>query len=708
MKVVKSKGINRAVILLKILDDGRLLVVDNETTIRFMNKDELSMINGFKVNTLHEYYKSSVVAFSSDGGYFAALTATRKESRLYNAKTKKLIAQVDRHHGEASCVGIDPLNRYMFSCGDDGKTFAIDIKSGKLIFTLPAHVDTINDIAFSPNGNWVATGSYDKKVSLYSLVTMSAKTYLKAHSAAIMKMQFLTKNRLISVDKNASAIIWNLKSGKVLERLQGIHDEVTQICTSGDDHYLFVGTQLGYILLYDLTTYELLAPRYIKIAAAITAMTFDKEKHTLLVGTDDGFIFTYDIYEGEAKIKEYFKSKKFDLIHSTAEENPILKTTEIYKLVDDLWTNTLKKAKILLQKQEKEKALVMLNVFRAIPSKNSIIQKIINEYAEFPKFETFVKEQKFSLAYGLVRTHPDYKDSALYKALEKKFKSDFQKAQKFVLDPKTVEKAKEVLAPYRGISEKTKLIQELLTKGDVYKRFRVAVGQKDFTGCFELIKRHPFLKDFPEYDILSHYADSLYIKVHEYMGKNDTHAAVKMLRILSAFDDFKEEVNSMLHDIETREKFFTAIENKNYNVAYEMMGEMEELEDTPDGRRLHARWLEDQQKANACAVNGDALCAKKALENYMSIRSKLTAIATLFSWCYMVQLEDAARAGVSQTQLEKGIKNYMLSFGLIEHIENFYEQFKEKYPATKINLEHLKQGSFTMWRPAMIVPSILD
>ena len=67
---------------------------------------------------------------------------------------KKALAKIDRHQGAISCVGIDPKSRYVFSGGEDGKTFVLDIKSGKLAFTLPGHVDTINDIAFSYNMYW--------------------------------------------------------------------------------------------------------------------------------------------------------------------------------------------------------------------------------------------------------------------------------------------------------------------------------------------------------------------------------------------------------------------------------------------------------------------------------------------------------------------------------------------------------------------------
>jgi len=708
MEVVKKKGFNKAIILLKILDDKRLLIVDNETTIRFLDKDDLSLLDGFKAKIVHERYRSSVVAFSNDGTHFASLTANCKESRLYSTKTKKLVAQVDRHHGEASCVGIDPLSRYMFSCGDDGKTFAIDIKSGKLVFTLPPHVDTINDVAFSQNGNWVATASYDRKISIFSLVTMTPKEKLKAHAAPIMKLRFIQKNRLISVDKNSSAIVWNIYTGKVVERLQGIHDDVLQLTTSKDDKFLFLGTALGYILLYDLDTYELLSSKYMKIPAAITALEFDDEKNMLMIGTDDGFLMYYNIYEGEEDLRDMLQRKQFSEVQKAAEANPVLKSTQIYSLVTNFWENTLAKAKQALEKEDKEKALLIFNSFKDIPSKNRIIQKTIADYAEFPKFAKFAREGKLSLAYGLANSYPIFKDSKLYKALEKNWRKTFAQAQKYILNPKTAQKAKDLLAQYRGISEKTKLIQELLTKGEVYKRFRTAIGQKDFALTFELVKQHPFLKEFPEYDVLMQYADSLYIKSQKLLKENHTHEAIKLLRTLVLFDDFREEAQELMKEMELKQKFFNAISSGDIATAYDMMALYEDLTETPEGKKLQERWNVATFVANASAVNGDALGVKKALQEFLNIPSKTTAIATIFSWCYMVQLEDKARENAPQQVIENGIKNYVLHFGLLEQIENFYTLFKHKYPTTKLTLDHLSKGSLSMWRPSMIVKSILD
>lgn len=708
MKVVLSQSIAKPVILLKILDDESLAVVDSQTTIRYLNAVTLETQSGFKITVEHTYYKANVVAFSNDGNYFATVSPQNKTSLLYNAKSRKLITSFNRHHGEASCVGIDPLSRYMFSGGDDGKTFALDTKSGKLVFTLPVHVDTVNDIAFSKNSNWVATASYDRKISLLNLVTMTPKAKLKAHAAPVMKIKFFGQRKLLSVDKNSTAIIWDIYTSQVLERLEGIHDDVTQICLSDDDKLLFMGTALGYVLLYDLDSYEQLSRRYIKINSPITALEFDAKHHHLLVGTQDGFINCYDIYEGEDDIKELLRTKDFEAIQKEVEKNPVLQFTKIYSLASNLWTNALQKAKLALQQGDRKKAELLLKQFRDIPVKNTIIQKTMNDYLDFDKFTTFAKEGKLIQAYNLANTYPVYKESKVYEALEKRWKKSLNIAQKYVLDPKGIQKAKDLLSPYRGITEKTKFIQQIMSQGEVYKRLRGAIGQKDFKVCFELIKRHPFLKEFSEYESLMKYADTLYVKAHKALQKGDTHSAVKLLRVLEDFTDFKDEVKELMKELESKQKFFNAIEDGDTITAYNMMAIVEDLQLTEDGKKLQDGWNKDVEKANISAVAGDAFGVKTALEKYLKTSSKYRSLATIFGWAYMVQLESALAQNRSQTELENGIKNYILNFGIQDQIENFFKQFKKKYPQSKLNIELLSKGSLAMWRPSMIVKSILD
>ena len=708
MEYLLSKSISKPVILMKILQNQDFVIIDSYTTVRYFDKKRLELKSGFKVGIKHQHYKTPVVAFSNDGNYFATITADAKLSKLFNARTKKMITKVERHHGEVSAVAIDPLCRYMFSSGEDGKTFAMDVESGKLVFTLPHHADTINDIAFSNNGNWVATASYDRKISLFSLVSMTPKNKLKAHSAPVMHLRFFQQNRLLSIDKNSSAIIWNIYSGKVLTRLQGIHDEVMALVMDGDEKFLFLGTKLGYVLVYDLKTFELISSKYIKITSPITRMEFDGEENTLMIGTEDGFVIYYDIYSGTDELKNLLKEKKFDLVQNVVDKNPLLVYTPVYDILTNYWESSLKKAKIALQKGDNAKAMLIFGQFKNMPTKNKIIQKVLKDYKDYPKFAQFAKEGKLALAYGLASKYPLYKESSLYEALEKRWKKTFAQAQKYALNPKTASMAKEILAPYRGISQKTKFIQELLSKSEIYKRFRMAISKQEFHVCSELMRQNPFLQELPEYETLMKYADSLYIKSQKVMQSGDIHSAIKLLRVLQDFEEFKDEARNFMIDLESKAKFFNAVRNHDIATAFNMMAKTEDLMNTDEGMELQAMWNSDLHEANAAAARGNIAALKEIMKKYLSISSKYSALATLFAFAYMVQLENALQSGVERHKIETGIKNYVVNFGLSEQIEAFFNLFEDMYPETKLNLELLKKGSFSMWRPSMIVDSILE
>lgn len=708
MKAYKEITFKEAIIRIKVLDDGSLLVVDSKTTVRFIDIESLSTVSGFKANIPHLRYKSRVVDFSSDGSHFIVLTDNCSEAKLYDSKTKKVLTTIDRHHGEVSCVGIDPKNRYMFTCGDDGKSYAFDMKSKKIAFTLPLHVDTVNDLAFSKNGQWISTVSYDKKIQIYNVTMMARKHRLVAHNEPVMKVHFLNKHRLCSIDKRSNAIIWDYYTGKVITRLEGIHDDVLHITTDDDDKFLFLGTQLGYVIVYELESYKILSKKYIKLTSPITALSFDKKSQQLIVGTQDGDLLFYRIYEGEEYIKELLQSKEYDAIQRYVEQNPLLAYTKIYQLIINLWDTTVKKAKLSLEQGDKEAAISLFKHFKNIPSKNAIMQKIMIEYKEFDLFALHAKDGKFALAYSLVLKHPMYTDSKVYKNLEAGWKKAFASAQKYAIDPKGAEKAREILSPYRGITQKTKLIQELLTKSEVYKRFRVAIGQKDFRVSFELIKQHPFLKEFADYEALMNYADTLYINSQKLLQSGDTHAAIKVLRILVDFTDFSKEVKELMREIEHKQKFYNAVEEGDHSSAYNLLSIDDELQESEDGKKLLQDWNDDLSKANEQALDGNIKELNKVLAKYMKISSKNGALANIYGWCYMAQLENAVKLKKEQALIENGIKNYILYFGLQDQIENFFNTFKKMYPKSKLNLDLQTKGSISMWRSSMIVKSILD
>jgi len=550
MDVLINKNFKNPIIYIKILDDEVLVVVDNESNIYYLDINTLELEETLSINIKHQRYGTNVVGLSSDGNKFVSLSTDNKNITLIDTKTKETKVVKNRHHGEMSCIAIEPRNRYIFTAGDDGRVFALDINSDKIAFNLPMHIDTVNDMVFSKNSQWLATASYDKKISLYNIAMMKLKFRLKAHLAPVLKLHFLSDYRLFSIDKDSVGIIWNMHNSKVIKRVKGIHDDVVQITTNGEGNLLFLGTKLGYILVYDLNTYELIDSRFIKQSNTISSLSFDEKNDNLIVATKDGDLCLYYIYDGKEYIKELILNKKYKEIEEFVKENQLLKYTPIYQSIVTLWEKILKVAINFLGKNEKEKALQVFGGFLDIPSKKQYVNKLLVDYEEFDKFILFVSKSKYSLAYSLANKHPIYKETNIYKSMELQWKKDFLLAQKVLIKTKSLDRVKEILDKYRGVSEKTSLIKDLLVNANVHERFKTLFVKKDYKSCFKLINLHPFLKEYKEYQILQNEADMIYIQSQRLLQKGEKHSALKLLQILLDFEDFTEDAKDMIIEIQ--------------------------------------------------------------------------------------------------------------------------------------------------------------
>ncbi len=706
MKPTKSKKFSEPIIFCNKQKDSTILVVDRATSVRFLDQQTLETQGGFKAKINHVWYKNQVVSFSQTGNCFAVITEDAKESRLYDTKTKKIKQKFSRHHGEVTCVAVDPRGDYFFSGGEDGRTFVIDTKSKRLLFTLPHHADYVNDIVFSKKGYLVATASYDKRIHIFNYATITPIATIKVHSDPVMKVQFLSSNTLCSVDKKSSAIILSISENKVIKRLDGIHDDVVQI--TSDKNFLFLGTALGFIIVYSLKSYEQLSRKFIKVKSRITCLEYDEEQDLLVIADEQGELLYYDVYDGLDKLQKYINYADYDKAYKSIDKNPLLEFTKSYTQLEEIWDRVYAKASKLLQKSEKEKAEKILDRFANVASKSSRINKLFSEYEEFDKFLHLIKSGKIALAYSLVNQHPIYKDSDVYKALEDKWQKLFAKAQKMTIEGRSKEQIKEVLSEYRGVSDKTAHIQEMLVKSDIYARFKNSIIKKEFRIVFELIRVNPFLKEFPEYKAIIDYADKLYISINKHIKSNEIHKALKLLDLLVDFPDFRDEATELKDSIELRDKLFDAIKRAELADIYKIIDTNDTLLEMPEAQRFNKLWFDDFELAKEYASNADIIVIDGVFQKYKNIPSKHISISSVYALAYITQVERAIKTNKEKSIIERAIRSYMLYFGADDYILSTFEFFYDKYDDVSMDIDSLKKGSKKQWRPSMRVVNILE
>jgi WD40 repeat protein len=154
--------------------------------------------------------------------------------------------------------------------------------------TLPVlrgHTSYVYPVAFSPDGRWIASGSWDNTVRLWDGATGEPCAVLP-HPGIVRCLVFGPDGRWLVSSNDDRLRIWDVATGSVLKEVKGPGNSVRSLALSPDGTRLAVSTfdpQLSYQLsVHDVASGERL------FATAGLALAYSPDGHWLAVSAADG------------------------------------------------------------------------------------------------------------------------------------------------------------------------------------------------------------------------------------------------------------------------------------------------------------------------------------------------------------------------------------------------------------------------------------
>jgi WD40 repeat protein len=152
----------------------------------------------------------------------------------------------------------------------DGTVQVREVATRKTLFTLQ-HDDGVVGVAYSPNGQWIATSSLDQTARLWDASTGAQVRVFNGHNAEVKDIAFSpdgTRLATASVDK--TAIIWDVANGQELIRLVGAQYALLSITYSPDGKYLATTDANGVMRLYLMQIEDLVALAQERVTRELT------------------------------------------------------------------------------------------------------------------------------------------------------------------------------------------------------------------------------------------------------------------------------------------------------------------------------------------------------------------------------------------------------------------------------------------------------
>jgi len=106
------------------------------------------------------------------------------------------------------------------------------------------HKFSIHSMAFSPDGETLASGSSDNSIKLWNVSTGRELKTLTGHSGKVKSVSFSPNGEILASGSSDNSIkLWNVSTGQELKPLIGHSDKVESVSFSPDGHTLASGSK---------------------------------------------------------------------------------------------------------------------------------------------------------------------------------------------------------------------------------------------------------------------------------------------------------------------------------------------------------------------------------------------------------------------------------------------------------------------------------
>ena len=134
--------------------------------------------------------------------------------RVWDAATGAARLTLTGHRQMIWAVAYSPDGRFLASSSWDKTVKVWDAATGREVLTFRNHNHLVNGLAFSPDGRWLASVGSDAMVRVWDPATGEEHRVLKGHYLPVSSVAWLKDGRLLTGDSLGTLSLWDVESGE--------------------------------------------------------------------------------------------------------------------------------------------------------------------------------------------------------------------------------------------------------------------------------------------------------------------------------------------------------------------------------------------------------------------------------------------------------------------------------------------------------------
>jgi WD40 repeat protein len=202
--------------------------------------------------------------FAEAQSHFARAIKLRDESEarrgLERAKplAQEIIGYPRTFAGHTGCVdsaAFSPDGRFALSGSFDNTLRLWKVATGQCLRTFEGHGERVNSVAYSRDGRFAISGSKDKTLRLWDVASGKCLRIFEGHTNDVSSVAFSPDGRFaLSGSWDQALRLWEVATGKCLRAFEGHTSYVTSVAYSPDGRFALSGSIDNTLQLWDAAT----------------------------------------------------------------------------------------------------------------------------------------------------------------------------------------------------------------------------------------------------------------------------------------------------------------------------------------------------------------------------------------------------------------------------------------------------------------------
>jgi WD40 repeat protein len=181
----------------------------------------------------------SAITFSPDGQRLAGAVQEDATARIWDAATGRELCQLQGHTANVTRLAFSPDGQRLATASEDHTVKVWKTDTGEEVVTLVGHLDGVAGVAFSPDGTRLASSGYDHTVRVWDPAGGLLCLTLAGHVAPVMDVAFSPDGqRLASAGLDDTVKVWNARFGHAAEALRPAGSDLGRLVFSPDGRHL--------------------------------------------------------------------------------------------------------------------------------------------------------------------------------------------------------------------------------------------------------------------------------------------------------------------------------------------------------------------------------------------------------------------------------------------------------------------------------------